>query len=147
MKLAEFNMEISHQAGSKLDNADCISRHQIDLVNSITDVSEGTLAFVKAQQKDKFLGPIYESTKDKATRNVDGRRGNKLVMKNKAFYWVNRNSPKWQKFWINNDGTLQQTLIIDRVETTQVCIPEKFVPDILQAYYEEGHWCYQSVIK
>jgi hypothetical protein len=35
MKLAEFNIEISHHAGSKLVNADCISRHQIDLVNPL----------------------------------------------------------------------------------------------------------------
>jgi hypothetical protein len=150
MKLAEFNMEISHRAGSKLVNADCISCHMMDLINSISDVSEGTPAFVKAQQEDKFLGPIYEKVQkielQETSMDVE-LSGNKLVVENKAFYWVNRNSPKWQKFWVNDDQTLQQTLIVDGVETTRVCIPEKFVPDILQAYHEEGHWCYQSVIK
>jgi hypothetical protein len=105
---------------------------------------------VKAQQEDKFLGPIYEKVQrielQETSMDVE-LSGNKLVVENNAFYWINRNSPKRQKFWINDDGTLQQTLIVDRVETTRVCIPEKFVPDILQAYHEKGHWRYQSVIK
>jgi hypothetical protein len=136
MKLAEFNIEIPHWAGSKLVNADCISYNQIDLVNSITYILEGTPAFVKAQQKNKFHGLIYEKVQkiELQETSIDIKLlGNKLVVENKALYWVNRNSPKWQKFWINDNGTLQETLIVDKVETTQIYIPENFVPDILQA--------------
>jgi hypothetical protein len=89
MKLAEFNMEISHRAGSKLVNADCISRHQMDLVNSITDILAGTPACVKAQQEDKFLGHIYEKVQrielQETSMDIE-LSGDKLVVENNAFY-------------------------------------------------------------